>query len=273
MPMVMWCLHGGSGDNGNQDLWGSTERGSGAKADGITAIHNGGGRSFRHRSSPSPSMPVIVIIHEAVGASSTLVVAVAAVVAPSTLVVLVATLSMLVVVVIIATAGVVASMQVVGVVAVLLTQVVGAVVMVTLLTQVVGMVVVAASLMQVVTHVGSCCRWCIVQGVVVVDCVVHAGSGGRRCHCRCWWYGWWWPGSSTLEVTSSRWWPLSLLMLAVQVVVAWIIDAGGHVVQVMASVIVDAGGMGGGGLIVDVGGGLDRRCWRSRYPGGGLHHC
>ena len=75
-------------------------------------------------------------------------------------------------------------------------------------------------------------------------------------------------------------------MLVVWVVVAWIvdigghviqvvasvIDAGGHVVQVMASVIVDAGGMGGGGLIVDVGGGLDRRCWRSRCPGGGLHH-
>ena len=48
-------------------------------------------------------------------------------------------------------------------------------------------------------------------------------------------------------------------MLAVQVVVAWIIDAGGHVIQAMASIIVDAGGTGGGGLIVNVGGGL-RHC-------------
>ena len=64
---------------------------------------------------------------------------------------------------------------------------------------------------------------------------------------------------STLDVTSSRWWPPSALMLAVQVVVAWIIDAGGHVIQAMASIIVDAGGTGGGGLIVNVGGGL-RHC-------------
>ena len=54
-------------------------------------------------------------------------------------------------------------------------------------------------------------------------------------------------------------------MLVVRVVVAWIVNVGRHVVQVVASVSVDAGGAGGGGL--------DHRCWRSRHPGNGLHHC